>query len=1095
MPFDPDISRAFISQAQLTPARPTQLESITYDNQGGGQFVNVGDTSSGIRYNALVFDTDDNFLYAIVKEVIRTPTSPAGLAVGDLIRIGEGAAIAEVARIPGNPDLNTAAGANAGAYDPATHRYLVWRDNLGGPSPQFTNLFAVDVNTGAATAVCPLQTRSNAQDFTYQGGFLWGMARSGSSALLVRVTPTPSGGSCPVATFPVPGVTLDAQDGAQFGAAWTLADGDLVFSNNDSGRLIQLTASAGGAVSNVILRSGPANQSNDGASILGSPVDLAVAKTGDSFGQVNGIARWTIDVTNHGPSPASNWTMTDTLPAGMTFRSATIGGVDANCSGTTTVTCLAGTLPVGGTTTISLAATAASPAVDCVTNSAGVEPDSQLDTDQANNTSTADAICRPGLVLTKTHSDPASNPVTYTVTATNSGRGPLATAVVDDDLSDVLDDAAFVTGSTACTEHGGATTTACAFAAGGPGAPLVHWAGSLPSGAAVDITYRVTLTGGGNDRVRNIAFEPGDPADPIAPTRCGAEGRGTDTGLPCAETEFPLLPDVTVRKSATPASGTEVAAGDAVTYTLTFTNSGLGRAAIDYTDDAADVLDDAAVSAQPAASDSSWTVGTLGPGRSFRMRGGLPAADKVTVAYTVQVLPAVSRTNGLLVNYLTPTGQPPPVQCLPADPLCTAHPTAHAPDVVAAKGASPAPGAPVSAGGTVTYTLTFRNLGLGPGPVDYVDHAAGVLDDAQVISQPSASEPGWTVGTLSPAMSFSITGTLAAGGTATVTYRVRVLPAGRPRHRALVNFLDPAGVAPPADCTPGDPLCTSNPIATTPPPSPPGPVPPPPGPFPVGGVQTGNDLPSAAGTNPAAAAGVTAAAAALAIAAVRRRRRLMASAGLALVVLGLLPGWLRRRRLRWRVLMLASAGVAVVAATAPSLPPGALLRPATTARQTAPHRFADVGPGRSTGMRIRVPAIGVDAAVLSLGLNRDGTLQVPRDAVDAGWWSGGTAPGLSGPAVIVGHVNWDGRQGAFAHIGRLRPGQAILVTHRDGMTDRFLVTGSAIYPKSAFPTSLVYGPRPASLLRLITCTGPFDAGTGHYRDNLIVFARLAAESA
>ena len=1024
--------------------------------------------------------------------MIRTPTSPAGLAAGDLIRIGRGAAIARVARVPGNPDLNTAAGANAGAYDPATHRYLVWRDNLGGPSPPFTNLFAVDISTGASTSVCPLQTRSNAQDFTFQGGFLWGMARSGNTARLVRVTPTPSGGTCPVATFPVPGVTLNANDGGQFGAAWTLADGDLVFSNNDSGRLIQLTASAAGAVSNVILRSGPANQSNDGASILGSPVDLAVTKTPDTFGQVNGVATWTIEVTNHGPSPASNWTMTDSLPAGMTFRAATTGGVDANCSGTTTVTCLVGTLAVGGTTTISLSATAGSPSVDCVTNSVSVQPDSQLDTAPANNTSTADAICRPGLVLTKTHTDPASNPVTYTVTATNTGRGPLSAAVVDDDLSDVLDDAAFISGSAACTDHGGAITTACAFAPTGPGAPLVHWAGSLPPGAAVDITYQVTLTGGGNDLVRNIAYEPGDPANPVPPTRCGPNGLGTDTGLPCAETEFPLLPDVTVRKSATPASGTEVATGDAITYTLTFQNTGLGRAAIDYTDDAGDVLDDAVVTSQPAASDPSWVVAALMPATAFRMRGDLPATSTITLNYTVQVLPPASRANGLLVNYLAPTGQPPPVECLPADPLCTTHPTANAPDIVATKRAAPGSGATVTAGGTVTYTLSFRNLGLGPGRVDYVDHAAGVLDDAEIVSQPSASDASWTVGRRSPGTSFAISGALAAGRTATVTYRVRVLPVGQRGDSLLLNFLDPAGVTPPSDCTAGDPLCTAHPIASTPPPAPPGPVPPPPSPFPVGGVQTGHAIPPAAGPGAPAVAALAAAAALMAFLAVRRRRALLTAVGVGLVVLGSLPGWLWRHRLRWRLLALATVSAAAGAAAIASMPAATGPPAGTTTPYEARPVQANAVPLAPSRMRIRVPAIGVDARVVDLGLNGDRTLQVPTHPADAGWWSGGSRPGRPGPAVIVGHVNWDGRPAVFARLGRLLPGQAIVVTRRGGTTDRFLVTRTAVYPKTAFPTKLVYGARRAPVLRLITCTGRFDAATGHYADNLVVFARLAA---
>jgi hypothetical protein len=38
----------------------------------------------------------------------------------------------------------------------------------------------------------------------------------------------------------------------------------------------------------------------------------------------------------------------------------------------------------------------------------------------------------------------------------------------------------------------------------------------------------------------------------------------------------------------------------------------------------------------------------------------------------------------------------------------------------------------------------------------------------------------------------------------------------------------------------------------------------------------------------------------------------------------------------------------------------------------------------------------------------------------------------------------------------------------------------------------VYGPTTTPELRLITCGGPFDDATGHYLDNVVVFARLVA---
>jgi LPXTG-site transpeptidase (sortase) family protein len=145
-------------------------------------------------------------------------------------------------------------------------------------------------------------------------------------------------------------------------------------------------------------------------------------------------------------------------------------------------------------------------------------------------------------------------------------------------------------------------------------------------------------------------------------------------------------------------------------------------------------------------------------------------------------------------------------------------------------------------------------------------------------------------------------------------------------------------------------------------------------------------------------------------------------------------------------------------------------------------------------MHVQIPAIGVDAPVIGLGLNADLTLQVPSSPVDAGWWSGGTHPGEVGPAVIVGHVNLNGQEGVFGRLDQLRRGDHILVREANGAVDRYVVTGSAVYPKSRFPTRRVYGAIGYAGLRLITCTGSFDSSTGHYVDNLIVFARMTGHS-
>ncbi len=142
-------------------------------------------------------------------------------------------------------------------------------------------------------------------------------------------------------------------------------------------------------------------------------------------------------------------------------------------------------------------------------------------------------------------------------------------------------------------------------------------------------------------------------------------------------------------------------------------------------------------------------------------------------------------------------------------------------------------------------------------------------------------------------------------------------------------------------------------------------------------------------------------------------------------------------------------------------------------------------------VRLVVPAIEVDAPVIPLGLNPDQTLEVPTTASDTGWWTGGSAPGAGGPAVIAGHVNLRSQPGVFADLDQVRAGDEIEVIGDDLVVVRFVVDRIERHPKDSFPTDRVYGPTEGPELRLITCGGAFDEGTGSYTDNVIVFARRA----
>jgi hypothetical protein len=145
--------------------------------------------------------------------------------------------------------------------------------------------------------------------------------------------------------------------------------------------------------------------------------------------------------------------------------------------------------------------------------------------------------------------------------------------------------------------------------------------------------------------------------------------------------------------------------------------------------------------------------------------------------------------------------------------------------------------------------------------------------------------------------------------------------------------------------------------------------------------------------------------------------------------------------------------------------------------------------GESAPTRLRIPAIGVDSELMELGLQSDGSLEVPPDAVPAGWFTGAPTPGELGPAIIAGHVRWNGTPGVFERLTDLAVDDVVDIARRDGSTAEFRVTRIEHFAKSAFPTEAVYGDIPRAGLRLITCGG-LDPDTNDYAENVVVFAVL-----
>ena len=189
----------------------------------------------------------------------------------------------------------------------------------------------------------------------------------------------------------------------------------------------------------------------------------------------------------------------------------------------------------------------------------------------------------------------------------------------------------------------------------------------------------------------------------------------------------------------------------------------------------------------------------------------------------------------------------------------------------------------------------------------------------------------------------------------------------------------------------------------------------------------------------------------------------------------------------------AARAVAALLAALALMGLGACTAPPTSAPSSSPEKAGPVvARADMTPTALEVPSIGVRATgLVNLGLTPSGKMEVPEDAVTAGWYDLGPVPGEPGPAVIAAHVNYKKVDGLFARLHEVAVGDPVTVTRADGTTVGFTAYRVERYAKAEFPTDQVYGNTDGAELRLITCGGDFDQSTGHYRDNVVVFARAA----
>ncbi|MEE1774116.1 class F sortase [Streptomyces sp. JV185] len=147
--------------------------------------------------------------------------------------------------------------------------------------------------------------------------------------------------------------------------------------------------------------------------------------------------------------------------------------------------------------------------------------------------------------------------------------------------------------------------------------------------------------------------------------------------------------------------------------------------------------------------------------------------------------------------------------------------------------------------------------------------------------------------------------------------------------------------------------------------------------------------------------------------------------------------------------------------------------------------------------RVEIPSIGVEAPVISRGLDKDGAIEPPPfdTPQTVGWYGGGTEPGAKGPALLVGHVDTETRQAVFYGLSAARPGAKVEITRVDGTVAEFTVDDVQVFTRARFDADKAYGPRKdgRAELRLITCGGTYDRASHSYEANVVVSAYLTGE--
>lgn len=763
------------------------------------------------------------------------------------------------------------------------------------------------------------------------------------------------------------------------------------------------------------------------ATVTGQAADIAVTKgVSNPTPNLGTNVTFTVTATNNGPSNATGVAVTDLLPAGLTFVSATTAaGTYTSGTGVWTI----GALANGANGTLSIVATVTG--TGSIINTATKTAENQTDPVSGNNAASATVTGQAAdISVAKAVSNTTPNlntNVTFTVTATNNGPSNATGVVVSDLLPSGL---TFVSAATGTGTYNSGTG--------------VWTIGALANSANATLSIVATVTS--TNAVTNIASKTAEvQTDPVS---------ANDLAMATVTGQAADIAITKVVDNATPKLGSNV------TFTVTATNNGPSSAT-------GVVVTDLLPAGLTFVSDVP-SVGTYNSTTGVWNIGGL--ANGVNATLTIV---ATATTTSTATNTAAKTGevQPDPVG---GNDSASAAVTGASADIVVTKTVN---SSTPSVGQNVTYTLVANNLGPSAATgVQFHDALpAGVTFVSYTASQGTYNSATgiWNVGTMLNGTTVMLHLVVGVSSSGAIVNTVTTLVGG---------FFDPnlsnnvASAAIVASGLPGLPNTSAPDIASG-------------GPS-QGSPQTITGLLLAilvvvAGFGVLGLAGLGHRQTRARFG--RRRARSSRHYSPGRLAIGLLAGLLSVVMVSVSADGVAPHLAPTVASLAPGTQ---LIGSKAVAVDPPPAPVAETfsaAAGPITPSRLRIPAIGVDAWIAAVGLRKDGSMDVPDNLWTSSWLAKGPRPGQPGNAVIAGHRGV-GSPALFSHLENVQPGDKIFVSDAAGNQLAYVVTRVAVLDLSTSTQLAVFGPTTTPQVVLITCFGRYIPNARTYDHRLVVFS-------